>query len=61
VVVNERDMTQLNAIYDQLEQFRMVTEKIKDKLAELSWKVRPKIFWTIPTSRPPISGYNPLY
>ncbi len=36
VVVNERDMTQLNAIQDQLEQSRMVTEKIKDKLAELS-------------------------
>ncbi len=36
VVVNERDMTQLNAIQDQLEQSRMVTEKIKDELAELS-------------------------
>ena len=36
VVVNERDMTQLNAIQDQLKQSRMVTEKIKDKLAELS-------------------------
>ena len=36
VVVNERDMTQLNAIQDQLKQSRMVTEKIKDKLAEMS-------------------------
>ena len=36
VVVNERDMTQLNAIQKQLEQSRMVTEKFKDKLAELS-------------------------
>ncbi len=36
VVVNERDMTQLNAIQEQLEQSRMVTEKIKDELAELS-------------------------
>jgi len=36
VVVNERDMTQLNALQEQLEQSRMVTEKIKDELAELS-------------------------
>jgi PAS domain S-box-containing protein len=36
VVVNERDMTQLNAIQKQLEQSRMVTEKYKKKLAELS-------------------------
>ncbi len=36
VVVNERDMTQLNAIRAQLEQTHMVTEKIKDELAELS-------------------------
>lgn len=36
VVVNERDMTQLNAVRDQLEQTRMVTEKFKDELAELS-------------------------
>jgi len=36
VVVNERDMTQLNAIQKQLENSRMVTEKYKDKLAELS-------------------------
>ena len=36
VVVNERDMTQLNTLQEQLEQSRMVTEKIKDELAELS-------------------------
>jgi PAS domain S-box-containing protein/TyrR family helix-turn-helix protein len=36
VVVNERDMTQLNAIREQLEQSRMVTEKFRDELAELS-------------------------
>jgi len=36
VVVNERDMTQLNALQEQLEQSRMVTEKIKDELTELS-------------------------
>jgi len=36
VVVNERDMTQLNAIQKQLEKSRMVTEKYKNKLAELS-------------------------
>lgn len=36
VVVNERDMTQLNSIRDQLEQSRMVTEKFKNELAELS-------------------------
>jgi transcriptional regulator with PAS, ATPase and Fis domain len=36
VVVNERDMTQLNAIQKQLERSRMVTEKYKNKLAELS-------------------------
>jgi len=36
VVTNERDMTQLNAIKEQLEQTRMVSEKFKDKLAELS-------------------------
>ena len=36
VVVNERDMTQLNAIKEQLEQSRMVTEKYKDELAGLS-------------------------
>lgn len=36
VVINERDMTQLNTIQKQLEQSRMVTEKYKNKLAELS-------------------------
>jgi PAS domain S-box-containing protein len=36
VVVNERDMTQLNAIRNKLEQSRMVTEKYKEELAELS-------------------------
>lgn len=36
VVVNERDMTELNALQEQLEQSRMVTEKIKEELAELS-------------------------
>lgn len=36
VVVNERDMTQLNAIRQQLEQTYMEAEKIKDELAELS-------------------------
>jgi len=36
VVVNERDMTQLNAIREQLEHSRMVTEKYREELAELS-------------------------
>ncbi len=36
VVVNERDLTQLNAIRRQLEQTHMEAEKIKDELAELS-------------------------
>lgn len=36
VVVNERDMTQLNTIRQQLEQTYMEAEKIKDELAELS-------------------------
>jgi PAS domain S-box-containing protein len=36
VVVNERDMTHLNAIREQLEQSRRVTEKYKEELAELS-------------------------
>ncbi|MBI9085692.1 MAG: sigma 54-interacting transcriptional regulator [Desulfobacterales bacterium] len=36
VVVNERDMTQLNAIREQLDQSHMETEKIRDELAELS-------------------------
>ena len=36
VVVNERDITQLNLIRDQLEQSRMVSEKYREELAELS-------------------------
>ncbi len=36
VVVNERDMTQLNAIQEQLEHNHAVTAKIRDELAELS-------------------------
>jgi PAS domain S-box-containing protein/TyrR family helix-turn-helix protein len=36
VVVNERDMTQLNAMKEELEQNRLVTEKFKDELAEMS-------------------------
>ena len=36
VVVNERDMTHLNAIREQLEQSRLVTQKYKEELAELS-------------------------
>jgi PAS domain S-box-containing protein/TyrR family helix-turn-helix protein len=36
VVVNERDMTQLGAIREQLEQSRMETEKYREELAELS-------------------------
>jgi len=36
VVVNERDITQLNLIREQLEQSRMVTEKYRDELAEIS-------------------------
>ncbi len=36
VVVNERDMTELNNVQVELEQNQMVTEKLKDKLAELS-------------------------
>jgi PAS domain S-box-containing protein/TyrR family helix-turn-helix protein len=36
VVVNERDMTQLDAIREQLEQSRMETEKYREELAELS-------------------------
>jgi len=35
VIVTERDMTQLNAISDKLEQTLMVTEKYKDQLTEL--------------------------
>jgi PAS domain S-box-containing protein len=36
VVLNERDMTQLNNLTKQLEEHRKVTEKMKDELAELS-------------------------
>jgi TyrR family helix-turn-helix protein/PAS domain S-box-containing protein len=36
VVVNELDMTQLNEIREQLEQSRLVTEKYREELAELS-------------------------
>jgi PAS domain S-box-containing protein/TyrR family helix-turn-helix protein len=36
VVVNERDMTQLNAIREQLEESRLVTEKFQEELTELS-------------------------
>ncbi len=36
VVLNERDMTQLNLLKEQLEENRRVTEKYKDELAELS-------------------------
>ncbi len=36
VVVNERDITKLNLIREQLEQSRMVTEKYRDELAGLS-------------------------
>ncbi|HPQ45571.1 MAG TPA: sigma 54-interacting transcriptional regulator [Syntrophales bacterium] len=36
VIVTERDMTQLNAMRDQLEETRMATEKYRDELAERS-------------------------
>ena len=36
VVVNERDMTQLNTMKEKLAQTRMETERFKDELAELS-------------------------
>ncbi|MCE5262975.1 MAG: sigma 54-interacting transcriptional regulator [Deltaproteobacteria bacterium] len=36
VVLNERDMTQLNYLTQQLEEHRKVTEKMKDELAELT-------------------------
>lgn len=36
VVLNERDMTQLNQLKEQLEETRKVTEKYMDELAELS-------------------------
>ncbi|MCP4687538.1 MAG: PAS domain-containing protein [Desulfobacterales bacterium] len=36
VIVNERDMTQLNAVRDELERTHMITEKMKTELTELS-------------------------
>ena len=36
VVINERDMTQLNTIQEQLEQTRSIAEKFKDELVEMS-------------------------
>ena len=36
VVINERDMTQLNTIREQLEEHRRVTEKFKDELTALN-------------------------
>ena len=36
VVVNERDMTRLNELLEQLNQTRLVSNKYKDKLTELS-------------------------
>jgi PAS domain S-box-containing protein len=36
VINNERDMTQMRAIQEQLEESLMVTEKLKDKIAQLS-------------------------
>jgi len=36
VIVNERDMTQLNNLKEKLDKTRLVTEKYKDKLAEIS-------------------------
>jgi len=36
VVVNERDMTQLNSMKERLEQSRMVAERFKDELVQLS-------------------------
>jgi PAS domain S-box-containing protein len=36
VVVNERDMTELNMLHRQIEQSREITEKYKEKLADLS-------------------------
>ena len=35
VVLNERDMTQLNNLTEELEENRKITEKMKDELAEL--------------------------
>ncbi len=36
VVINERDMTQLNTIQEQLKQTRSIAEKYKEELAEMS-------------------------
>jgi len=36
ILVNDRDMTQLNNLKSKLDETRLVTEKYKDKLAELS-------------------------
>lgn len=36
VVINERDMTQLNTIQEKLEQTRSIAEKYKDELTEMS-------------------------
>jgi len=36
VVVNERDITQLNDLREELEKSRLMTEKVRDKLAEIS-------------------------
>lgn len=36
VIVNERDMTQLNAMREELERSQMITEKIRTELTELS-------------------------
>jgi transcriptional regulator with PAS, ATPase and Fis domain len=36
IVLNERDMTELNAVREQIELSRMVTEKYKDELLEMN-------------------------
>ncbi len=36
VVVNERDMTELNSVREQLEKSKMITKKMKDELTELN-------------------------
>lgn len=53
VVVNERDMTQLNALYSELEQSQMIAEKIKDELAELTLRElkNPEIVAESPSMR----------
>ena len=35
IVINERDMTELNAVRAQFEKSRMVTQKYKDELSEI--------------------------